>query len=247
MSGFFFALQFLSRLPAPARVPFDESQLGHSARWFPLVGALLGAIVGAIDYALAGFAGGEVRAIVAVIAFAALSGALHLDGLMDSCDGLLAFASPERRLEIMRDSRVGSFAIVGAATLLILKYAAFLGLPAEHRFAGFVAIGAASRWAMVYAGRRYPTARPEGLAHTFRAGMGHLDLPLATVLALILVLPAGAAGIAGFIAAWFATLLLARYTQSKIPGLTGDTHGAICEVAEVAVALVLPPLWRLLA
>lgn len=245
MTGLFVALQFLTRLPSPVGRPVAGSQLGSSMRWFPLVGGLLGVMVGLVDLGLSSFAATEVRAIVAVMLLAILTGALHLDGLMDACDGLLALTTPERRLDIMRDSRVGSFAIVGATTLLLVKYAAFLSLPAPHRLAGFIAVGALSRWAMVYAASRYPSARPDGLAATFRAGLGGLDLAMATVTAGVLAGPAGVAGLVAFVTAWLATLLLARYTQSKIPGLTGDVYGAICEIVEVVVAIVLPPLWKL--
>lgn len=247
MTGFFVALQFLTRFPSPIRRQIALAELGPSTRWFPIVGALIGATVAAVDAALAPVFGIEVRAVIAVLLFAVLTGALHLDGLMDSCDGLLAFTSPERRLEIMHDSRVGSFAVVGAATLLLVKYTAFLALPEEHRLAGFVAIGGLSRWAMVFSAQRYPSARPGGLGQTLQAGMRPGDLAVATATAFLTVIPAGPAGPASALAAWVATVILARYTLSKVPGLTGDVYGAICEIVEVVVAIALPPLWRLAA
>ena len=245
MSGFLVALEFLTRIPSPRRRRIDDTELGPSTRWFPLVGALLGGIVGLVDFGLGFVATPEIRAIVAVATLALLTGGLHLDGLMDSCDGLLAFTAAERRLEIMRDSRVGSFAIVGATTLLLVKYAAFLSLPGPHRFMAFVIIGGLSRWAMVYAIGRYPSARSEGLAHTFRVSLSRGDLTIATFFALVVATPAGPAGVTALAVAWLATVLLARYTQSKIPGLTGDVYGAICEIVEVAIAIILPPIWTL--
>lgn len=244
MSGILVALQFLTRLPSPIRRPITTAELGPSMRWFPLVGAFIGGLVGVIDLALAPFTSVEVRSIAAVAALAILSGALHLDGFMDACDGLLAFTTPERRLEIMRDSHVGSFAIAGAATLLLLKYAAFLGLPAEGRFAAFVALGALSRWSMVYAAHRYPVARPGGLADSFKQGVRRRDVALATLFAGLAVLPIGLVGVGAFLAAWLLTLAAARYTLTKIPGLTGDVYGALCEIVEVELAIILPPLWR---
>jgi adenosylcobinamide-GDP ribazoletransferase len=245
VSGFLVALQFLTRLPSPTRQTPITQEFAASTRWFPLVGGLLGLIVGLIDLGLSWFTAPEIRAAIGVLLLAVLTGALHLDGLMDACDGLLAITTPERRLEIMRDSHVGSFAIVGATTLLLAKYASFLALPAEHRLAAFIAVGSLSRWAMVYAASRYPSARPDGLAFTFRTGLRTRDLAVATALAAVLAAPAGLAGGLGFVAAWLATVVLARYTESKISGLTGDTYGAICEIVEVVVAIVLPPLWRL--
>src|SRR5437762_313377 len=98
--------------------------MGRSMRWFALVGAAIGAVVAVVDLALAPVVSVEVRSVLVVGLLAAITGGLHLDGLMDSCDGLLAFTTPERRLEIMADSRVGSFAIVGLSTALLLKYSA---------------------------------------------------------------------------------------------------------------------------
>ncbi|MBI4213041.1 MAG: adenosylcobinamide-GDP ribazoletransferase [Chloroflexi bacterium] len=244
MTGFLVALQFLTRIRSPVRRPIAEADLGRSSRWFPLVGAVIGCIVATLDALLAPVATPELRAIAVVIALAIVTGALHLDGLMDSCDGLFAFTSPERRLEIMRDSRVGSFAVVGAATSLLLKYSAVLALPGEQRFGALICLGAASRWAMVFAAARYPSARSSGLSHALRSSMTGRELPIATALALLLVLSAGIAGLAALAAAGITTILLARYTLTKIPGLTGDVYGAICEIVEVTVAMVLPLLWR---
>ena len=245
MTGFLVALQFLTRIPSPIRRPIADEELGPSARWFPLVGAVIGGLVGLLDTLIAPVATPELRAMVAVIALAVLTGALHLDGLMDSCDGLFAVTSPEHRLAIMHDSRVGSFAVVGAATVLLLKYSAFLALPTDQRLPAFVSLGAVSRWAMVLAAARYPSARPSGLAHMMRGSMTGRELPIATALAVLLSLSAGVPGLAGVVVAGVVTLLAARYTLTKIPGLTGDVYGAICEFVEVAVAVVLPLLWRL--
>jgi adenosylcobinamide-GDP ribazoletransferase len=159
---------------------------------------------------------------------------------MDSCDGLFSVASPQRRLEIMRDSRSGSFAVVGMATLLLLKYAAVLALPESVRAPGLVVMGAVSRWSMVYATVRYPPARSDGLGSAYKAYAGLPQLVGATLLALILSLPLGLGGLSMLATGWLITVLIAHYAMSKIPGLTGDTYGAICECVEVAVAIALP-------
>ncbi len=211
-------------------------------RWFPLVGALIGCLVGFLDLALTPLLRVEVRSLAAVAALALLSGALHLDGLMDTCDALFAFTSPERRLEILHDSHVGSFAVVGAATLLLTKYAAFVALPTNQRLIAFVAVGALSRWAMVYAGHRYPIARPSGLAHMFRQHLRNADLVIASLLVVLFLVPAGPAGALLLLFAWALTVGCARYTLGKIPGLTGDIYGAICEVVEVGVGVAFSPV-----
>jgi adenosylcobinamide-GDP ribazoletransferase len=242
----FIALQFLTRLPSPIRGEISPAELGRSMRWFPAVGMLVGMIVGGVDIVASPFLPHPVRAILVVGLLIAITGALHLDGLMDTCDAIFAFTTPDRRLEIMQDSRVGSFAVAGAATLMLLKYTAILSLPDAWRVEAFVAMGAASRWAMVYATFRYPSARPTGLGHAFKLAAGRAELGWATLFAIVGVTPSGMAGIAALLLAWPFAVVLARYTMTKIPGLTGDNYGAICEATETLVALALPPLWRLL-
>jgi adenosylcobinamide-GDP ribazoletransferase len=240
------AAQFLTRIPMPIHREVDGASLGRSMRWFPLVGIGIGALVGLIDWTLAPVIALPVRAALIIVVLIGVTGALHLDGLMDTCDALFAFTSPERRLEIMHDSRVGSFAIAGAATMLLLKYAAIVALPVGSSLFAFVAAGATSRWAMVYATVSFPSARASGLGHTFKELVGPVELICATGLALVGAATAGIAGLAALVAVWLFAMAAARYTMSKIPGLTGDNYGAICEGAETLVLLLLPPLWRFL-
>ncbi len=230
----------------PIRHEITPEELGRSMRWFPLVGIAIACIAGFVDLILTPLVAAPVRTILVIVVLIAITGALHLDGLMDTCDAIFAFTSPERRLEIMRDSRVGSFAIVGAATLLLMKYAAILSLPPDRHLAAFIAMGAISRWAMVFSMVRYPVARQSGLGYEFKKAVGRKELAIATATAVLAALVAGLAGIAVFILALIATMAMARYTMSKIPGLTGDIYGAISEGTETLVALALPPLWRLL-
>jgi adenosylcobinamide-GDP ribazoletransferase len=245
MTGFLIATQFLTCLPLPFRAKVDAAAMGRSMRWFPAVGALMGLGLALIDAALTPILSPELRAALLVGLLILLTGALHMDGLMDSCDAVLAPVPAERRLEILWDSRVGSFAVVGAATALLLKYAAILAVPPESRVATLVAIIALSRWSMVYATVRYPAARSTGLGHAYKAGVGPRELAIATALALFAAFPSGIAGLAALLLAWVTTVLIARAIMTKIPGLTGDTYGAICESVEITVAIWLPVFHRL--
>jgi len=238
------ALQFLTRIPLPFHLSLKPDEMGRSMRWFPLVGAMLGGCVAIVDFALAALVAPEVRSVLLVALLAVLTGALHLDGVMDSCDGLLAFTSRERRLEIMSDSRVGSFAVVGLTTALLLKYAAFLSLPDPLRLPGFIAMGGLSRWAMVYTTVLWPDARGQGLGHTYKQGAGRLELVWASVLAAVALVPLAAVGLAAAGVAVLSATALAWYATRKIGGLTGDVYGAVCEAVEILVVLALPPLAR---
>ena len=244
--GFLVAAQFLTCLPIPALGKVDGLAMGRSMRWFPAVGAVLGLAVALVDAALAAVISPELRAVVSVTLLVVVTGGLHMDGLMDSCDALLAPVSAERRLEILWDSRVGSFAIVGAATALLMKYAAILAVPDGNRAVSFVAALALSRWAMVYATVRYPVARSTGLGHAYKAGASYRELAIATGLTIIAILPSGPAGVAALVLAWAGTALVAHAIMSKIPGLTGDAYGAVCECIEIAALIGLPVLHRVL-
>ncbi len=244
MRGFLVALQFLTIAPFPVRRPISGTELGRSMRWFPLVGALLGGLIALVDWLLAPVTTAEIRSVTTIVLLAVLTGALHLDGLMDACDGLFALASPQRRLEIMADSRVGSFGLVGAALILLLKYAAILAIPAYGRPAAFIAMGALSRWSMVYTTVLYPAARPTGLGQAYKAAAGRTDLAVATGFAVLALAPSGAAGAGALLLTWAVAALCARYACERIGGLNGDVYGAISEVVEVAVLIALPPLWR---
>lgn len=243
--GFLVALQFLTILPSTLKRPIGQPEMGRSMRWFPAVGLVIGGVAAALDYGLGFVTTSEIRSVAVVALLAILTGGLHLDGCMDSCDGLFAFASPQRRLEIMADSRVGSFGLVGAITLLLLKFAAILALPAAARPAGFLAMGALSRWSTVYATVRYPAARASGLGYAYKQTAGRTELALATALAIAGIVPAGPAGAGALLVAWLLTVGIARYATARIGGLTGDVYGAISEAVEVAVLISLPPLWRL--
>ena len=128
--------------------------------------------------------------------------------------------------------------------VLLLKYASVLALPEPFRVSGLVAAGALSRWSMVYATVRYPPARSDGLGSAYKASAGPVELAWATTLAVLLTLPLGMSGFGLMAVAWGVTVMAARYTMSKIPGLTGDVYGAICECTEVGLLIALPLLAR---
>jgi adenosylcobinamide-GDP ribazoletransferase len=166
----------------------------------------------------------------------------HLDGFMDVCDGLFGGHTAEHRLEIMRDSHVGAFAVAGGASLLILKYGALLSLlvlaeESNHgkEWALFL-FPMLSRWAMVVATVAFPYARRQGMGTPFHQGSTKLVAAIAAVVVIIASLFLGGIGGAGMligvsILAWALGLIMAH----MLGGLTGDAYGAINEMAEVAI------------
>jgi len=240
MKHFYMAWFLLASLPLPFAPKELASSLGRAAGWFPLVGLGFGLILAGIGWALYAFLPVGIAAVLVLAIWVALTGMLHLDGFMDSCDGLLPPREPARRLEIMKDSRVGAFGVVGGVLLLLLKFNALTALPAAQRLPALIVIPALARWAMTWAMARYPLARSGGMGKLFTEGLGWAQVLLATVITLA-ALFAGLAwplALTLLVAAWLTTTLLARLALNRIHGLTGDVYGAICEAVE-AVALVV--------
>ncbi len=241
---FFLALQFLTVIPSPLRRAFDPRALGRSQAYFPLVGLVVGALLAALDLLLQVVLPAPLVAGGLLAALVLLTGGLHLDGLIDTCDGLFLHRAPEARLAIMRDSRAGSFGVIGAATVLLLKYAGLLALGDPARTAVIVLMPVIGRWAMVLALSVFPYARQEGNGVPFQGqGRGPLLAATLTAVALAVVLwPERGPYVLVGVALW--TLLVGRFITSRLGGLTGDSYGALNETAEVLVLIGAAAFWR---
>jgi adenosylcobinamide-GDP ribazoletransferase len=240
------ALGFLTALPLPRGGALRPEALARSLGFFPVAGAIIGVLLVALDLALGLVLPVGVRSALLLVALLAITRGLHFDGLMDVCDGLFGGFTPERRLEIMRDSRVGAFGVLGAVADLLLRYAALSSLTDGWRLAGLLLPPVVGRWAMVWATVAYPYGRSEGLGLAFKERAGWREVTLATVGAVA----AGAAawwpwGAAGVVLGWAVAVPVARFMLRRLPGLTGDCYGAINEVVEgvVLVGIVGIGLW----
>lgn len=235
------ALQFLTAIPVKVSGEIGSKEFGRAMAWFPAVGLFLGGVLALADLATRAFLPPAVSAAIVLALWVLLTGALHLDGLMDCCDGLLAARDPEKRLAILRDTHMGAFAVVGAICALLIKFALLLEFPASGRTAALLAVPALARAAMVYAARAHPYARPgPGLGQLFRDGLSWRQVAMAAAAAIAVALMAlGVAGLALVAAVWLMTAIIAWWVQRRIPGLTGDVYGAINELTEIGALLFL--------
>jgi len=236
------AWSFLTALPAP-RVAAAPATLAAAVGLFPLVGAVLGALIGGLGLVLdLLWPAGPTAA--ALLAAAALStGGLHLDGLMDAADGIFGGQSIERRLAIMRDSRVGAFGVAAGSLALLAQYACLSALVGIDRLRALTAAAVVSRWAMVAAAAAFPSARAAGLGAVFRDAVGWGALARATVFAVLIAALAGPLGLAALAVAGALTILIGRLFVRRLGGLTGDTYGALAVIVETAV-LYLAAAWH---
>jgi adenosylcobinamide-GDP ribazoletransferase len=229
------AFQFLTTMPAIIKRAFTAQELGRSTGFYPLVGFVLGCLLLGLDSGLRLIFPNEVSAVLVLIAWLMFTRALHFDGFLDICDGLWGGFTPERRLEIMRDSRVGAFGVAGGAILLLLKYSAVLTL---ENHAGLLLAPTIARWGIVVAIVVFPYARQMGLGRDIKDNVRWPQVTLATIITLFVVLLGGWWGFVVWFIAVIVFIGVIWYILRLIPGLTGDTYGALCEILEVTVLIM---------
>jgi len=204
-----------------------------------VVGIIIGLILAGLNWLLGLFLPSPVVNVLLVVSLVVISGALHLDGFVDTCDGIAGHKTPEQRWRVMRDSRTGGFGIVGACCLLLVKYISLNSVPETLLMATLVLMPVIGRWAMVYAIFAYPYARPSGLGKIFKQGASWQRFTMATLIALVVAIVLfQLAGLAIMVGIWVIVVAMAAYLKHKFSGLTGDTYGAINEVAEVCVLIL---------
>jgi len=231
--SFLAALQFLTSIPLPGRREASPEELGRATTYFPAVGLIIGIILAILNWLLNFILPPAMVNALLLVALVVITGALHLDGFADTCDGIAGHKSVEDRWRVMRDSRAGAFGIVGIALLLLVKYVSLNSLPSSFVTFLLIFMPVVSRWAMVYAIFVYPYARTSGLGTAFKQATRWPQFTAATV---ITVFPFfSIIGLLLIFGIWIITALFSIYLKRKFAGLTGDTYGAINEVAEVMV------------
>ena len=231
------AVRFLTVLPIPGRGA--PRPLAAGLPWFPLVGAGIGAVLGGIGLGLDRLLPpGPVGALL-LAASVAMTGGLHLDGLMDTADGVFGGRTPARRLEIMRDSRVGAFGVMAGVVAMLLQWACLAELRGDDRLRVLVVASTTARWAMVGAVVLFPAARAAGLGATMQEHARRGPLLTATVVAAVVAVAGGERGVVGFVVAGIVALVAAWFLSGRLGGLTGDTYGAVAVLAETTTLLAM--------
>lgn len=231
------AIGFLTRIPVPPRVFADGEAQRGSLTWYPAVGLLLGTIL-LVLAALLHSAPPLLLAALILVAWVLLTGGLHLDGLADTADAWVGgLGDRERTLAIMKDPRSGPAGVTAVVLVLLLKFAALASLSTQ----GWPLLWLApllARAGLTAAFLGLPYVRSNGLGSvlaTAPRGACFIALALTTVLSLI----AGFAGIVSLLVAAALWLLWRRACRQRLGGFTGDTAGALAEVIEMAVLVVL--------
>ena len=239
MTALLIALQFLTRVPVRLGGMPAPEQIGRSLLWYPLVGLLIGGVLLGL-HLLLGATPALLQAALLLAVWVALTGGLHLDGLADSADAWAGgFGDKERTLAIMQDPRSGPIAVVLLVLVLLLKFAALVALLEAGAGLSLLLAPWLARGLLPLLFLSTPYVRAGGLGQALAEHLPRRQLPwvLAAHGAVILLL--GWAGllallVAGLMFVWLRWLMLQR-----LGGTTGDTAGALLELAECAVLVVL--------
>ncbi|MBI4876662.1 MAG: adenosylcobinamide-GDP ribazoletransferase [Acidobacteria bacterium] len=230
------SIAFLTRIPVSSSMAYGAGDVGKSARWFPLVGMLLGGVYAAMLQLLSPRLPPSVLAVLILLAEVLLTGALHTDALADTADGFGGGRSREDILRIMRDHAIGSYGATALILLAALKITAIAALAQRpHAILYLVLAPALGRWSILPLSRFLPYARESAAVANH---IGTVELVWGSILA------AGAAVLAGpwrGLACWVLVAVLTawfgRFCFRRIGGVTGDTLGASVQISESVVLL----------
>lgn len=235
------AFNLMTTLPLPASKDWQTGDSGRASVWYPFVGFIIGGLTWLMWMGTSRLFSAPVAGILTLILWVTLTGGLHLDGLADCCDGLLASTTVERRLEIMKDPRLGAFGGIGLVLTLLLKAAALSSLTTQSAL-GIILAASLARWCILPAGL-LPLARPSGMGADFKAGFRNWFIAAGAIIPLAISISLGARGFVSLVAGLIAAVLVLRLAQSRINGVTGDVFGMTVEVVEVVSLLAFVGNW----
>ena len=235
------AIQYFTRLPVPRWVGYTERQLNDASRYFPLVGILVGLVTGLVFLCALWAFPQAIAVLLAMLAGVLLTGGFHEDGLADTCDGFGGGWEKPQILTIMKDSRIGSYGVLGLVLALALKFAALAALPVTQFFAVTIAAHAFSRFmaVSVIGTQRYVREDDGARARHTAQGLSRTGFICAALIALAPLAWLGSAGVAGALGALALRLVAAQYFYRRIGGYTGDCLGAIQQITEIGFYLAL--------
>lgn len=245
MNNFLVGLQFLTRITIRKNLDWSEKACGGCVKFFPFIGAILGAIYAAAGYIIyfllpqynihpSAFLTGFIFLALNIF----LTGALHCDGFTDTMDGILSGRKRERILEIMKDSRVGAHGATSLILLLIGKFAMFSDLNASLALTALFLMPIIPRCCMSSAVVNFPYARKEGMGKAFHEYSGSKDMMIASFFTCLVSIFLGTIAIIAYILTTLIMYCFNRYVSRLLGGLTGDVYGATTELGEFVVLFI---------
>ena len=232
MTSIIAAFQFLTISPTLIKRMFTAQEMGRAVGWFPLVGVVLGLLLYGINNMAQLIFPVSVSAAITLFAWVMFTRAFHLDGFMDTCDGLFGGFTAERRLEIMKDSRMGAFGVAGGVLILLTQYAALSA--STNLFVALILATTLGRWSSPLVIYWFPYAREDGLGIEMKRKVGWREVLLATsIMSITAWMVYGWPGFLFMVAAAAIGFLVAVYAMRLLPGLTGDIYGTVTTLVEM--------------
>ncbi len=234
------AISFLTILPVGPADAAASADVAASFGWFPLVGFAIGLTLCAVDWLLTPLIGHGLRAVLIVLVLTVLTGALHLDGVADTADALGAGRNRKRALEVLRDSRIGSFGAIALFFVIGLKTIAIADSAGSQRYAMLYMAPGLGRWAMVALASGLDYLRVEGVGSAILSRDRRRNLSVATITAVVALAPLVMFhALRACLIAAVVTLTLRAFYRRWLGGVTGDLIGAAGELVETAVLIAL--------
>lgn len=228
------AFQFLTIFPAVIKRMFTPQEMGRAVGWFPLVGVTLGFALYGVHFAARLLFPQTVSAALTLFAWVMFTRAFHLDGFMDACDGLFGGWTPERRLEIMKDPRMGAFGVAGGILVLLTKYAALSSMNGSMILPSLLLAATLGRWASPLVIFFFPYARADGIGFDMKQNVTWREIVTASLITGVTAwLSFGWLGLGFMLGAALIGLITAGYVMRLLPGLTGDIYGAVTTLVEM--------------
>jgi len=229
-------MAFLTVIPVAVAGGASGERLGRA--YFPAVGALLGLLAGVVLVLAAAVTTPLLGAVAATAVLAVLTGALHLDGLADAADGLFGGGDLSRRLEVMRDSRVGSFGLVAVVLVLVGDVAALAAMTPARALIALVIAGAVSRWALLVMIAAVPYVRQAGLGVAAGGAHRRFDLVLGSAITVIPCLLDWRRALGSLLVVLLIVVVVGAIARWRIGGATGDVYGATTELSQLGALVV---------
>ncbi|MCY6372181.1 adenosylcobinamide-GDP ribazoletransferase [Clostridium ganghwense] len=240
IKSFLLMLQFMTRIPININLPCEQEDFRRGTIFLPLVGAVIGLIQWLIYFVLIQRLPMTITAVFVVLTGVLLTGALHVDGLGDSCDGFFAFKGKDRIIEIMKDSRIGTYACIAVVFDILIKITSLSCINDTRTALIIIAVPIIGRASLVTISFIGNTAKKTGSGNLFIGNVGKIEISAALIIAaaLVFLLVGIEKGSILIAASLILTFLFNKFCRSKIDGITGDNLGANNELNEILVLVL---------
>ena len=231
IEGLLVCLQFFTRLPINRSLDYNRKSLSFALGYLPLVGILLASLAYFMGY-LFSYINQELASLVIVFSLVILTGGLHLDGLADTVDGFFSCRERAEVLEIMEDSRIGAFGVIGLVFTLLFKYILVKNMEGNFFYVLLLSLGN-SRLVLAYVLTFKATAKDRGMGKYFKENVDRKAFYLSSLVYLIFILYLDYTFLVPLGATFFYSYLVSRWAYKKIGGYTGDVYGFLIETGEL--------------